>query len=77
MINERGGINGRKLNFITLDDAYSPPKTVEVTRRLVEQDEVLLDLQHAGDADQHRHPEVPEREEGAAPVPGDGCDQVE
>ena len=35
MINEQGGINGRKINFISLDDAYSPPKTVEMVRRLV------------------------------------------
>lgn len=42
MINDQGGINGRKINFITLDDAYSPPKTVEMVRRLVEQDEVLI-----------------------------------
>ena len=42
MINEQGGINGRKINFVTLDDSYSPPKTVEMARRLVEQDEVLL-----------------------------------
>jgi ABC-type branched-subunit amino acid transport system substrate-binding protein len=41
-INDEGGINGRKINFITLDDGYSPPKTVEMTRRLVEQDEVLF-----------------------------------
>jgi len=41
MINERGGINGRKINLISLDDGYSPPKTVEQTRRLVEQDHVL------------------------------------
>ncbi len=41
-INDEGGINGRKINFITLDDGYSPPKTVEMARRLVEQDEVLL-----------------------------------
>ena len=41
-LNEQGGINGRKINFITLDDGYSPPKTVEMVRRLVEQDEVLL-----------------------------------
>ena len=40
-INDEGGINGRKINFISYDDAYSPPKTVEQTRRLVEQDEVL------------------------------------
>src|SRR5579864_9452809 len=36
MINDTGGINGRKINFITYDDAYSPPKTVEQARRLVE-----------------------------------------
>lgn len=41
-INEEGGINGRKLNLISLDDGYSPPKTVEQTRRLVEQDEVAF-----------------------------------
>src|SRR6266446_1320312 len=39
MVNERGGINGRKVNLISLDDSYSPPKTVEQTRRLVESDE--------------------------------------
>ena len=44
MINEQGGVNGRKINLITLDDAYSPPKTVEQTRKLVEQDEVLVIL---------------------------------
>ena len=42
MLNEQGGVNGRKINFISLDDAYSPPKTVEMTRRLVEQDQVLF-----------------------------------
>ena len=42
MINEQGGINGRKIEFISLDDGYAPPKTVEMTRRLVEQDEVLF-----------------------------------
>jgi branched-chain amino acid transport system substrate-binding protein len=41
-INAEGGINGHKIKFITLDDAYSPPKTVEQTRKLVEQDEVQL-----------------------------------
>ena len=41
-INAEGGINGRKLKLISLDDGYSPPKTLEQTRRLVEQDEVLL-----------------------------------
>ena len=42
MINERGGVNGRKLNLISLDDGYSPPKTVEQTRRLVEQEQVAF-----------------------------------
>jgi len=42
MINDQGGINGRKINFISLDDGYSPPKTVELTRQLVERDNVLL-----------------------------------
>ena len=42
MINDQGGINGRKINFISRDDGYSPPKTVEQVRQLVEQDQVLL-----------------------------------
>jgi branched-chain amino acid transport system substrate-binding protein len=41
-LNEEGGINGRKINFISYDDGYSPPKTVEQARKLVESDEVLL-----------------------------------
>jgi branched-chain amino acid transport system substrate-binding protein len=42
MINEQGGISGRKINFISYDDGYSPPKTVEQTRKLVESDQVLF-----------------------------------
>ena len=42
MINENGGINGRKIKFISYDDAYSPPKAVEQVRKLVESDEVLV-----------------------------------
>jgi branched-chain amino acid transport system substrate-binding protein len=42
MLNDRGGINKRRINFITLDDSYSPPKAVEHARRLVEQDNVAL-----------------------------------
>jgi branched-chain amino acid transport system substrate-binding protein len=42
MINDQGGINGRKINLISLDDAYSPPKTVEQTRKLVEQEGVAF-----------------------------------
>jgi branched-chain amino acid transport system substrate-binding protein len=49
-INEEGGINGRKINFQSVDDGYSPPKTVEMVRRLVEQDEVLLVFQPLGTA---------------------------
>jgi len=41
-INDEGGINGRKINFISYDDGYSPPKTVEQARKLVEDDQVLL-----------------------------------
>src|SRR4026209_1701670 len=41
MSNEQGGVNGRKINIISLDDGFSPPKTVEQTRRLVEEDQVL------------------------------------
>jgi ABC-type branched-subunit amino acid transport system substrate-binding protein len=42
MINERGGINGRKIKYISIDDGYSPPKTVEQIRKLIEEDEVLF-----------------------------------
>jgi ABC-type branched-subunit amino acid transport system substrate-binding protein len=48
MVNSQGGINGRKITFLSMDDAYSPPKTVEQTRRLVEQDEILADIGSLG-----------------------------
>ncbi len=48
MINEQGGINGRKITLIQYDDAYSPPKAVEQVRKLVENDEVLLTFQVIG-----------------------------
>src|SRR6195952_5075581 len=48
MINEQGGVNGRKINLIQYDDAYSPPKAVEQVRKLVESDEVLLTFQIVG-----------------------------
>ena len=48
MINEQGGVNGRKLNLISLDDGYSPPKTVEQVRRLVEQEQVAFLFQMLG-----------------------------
>ena len=50
MVNEQGGVNGRKLNFISLDDAYSPPKTVEQIRRLIESDEVMFLVNPVGTA---------------------------
>lgn len=52
MLNEKGGINGRKINFQSLDDSYSAPKAVEATRRLVEQDEVLALFGSLGTAPQ-------------------------
>jgi ABC-type branched-subunit amino acid transport system substrate-binding protein len=48
MVNEQGGINGRRVNFITYDDGYSPPRTVEMARKLVEQDQVLFVFQTLG-----------------------------
>jgi branched-chain amino acid transport system substrate-binding protein len=48
MINQQGGVNGRKINLIQYDDAYSPPKAVEQVRKLVESDEVLLTFQIIG-----------------------------
>jgi ABC-type branched-subunit amino acid transport system substrate-binding protein len=48
MVNEQGGVNGRKINYIQYDDAYSPPKAVEQVRKLVESDEVLLTFQLIG-----------------------------
>jgi len=47
-INDEGGINGRKINLLSVDDGYSPPKTVEQTRKLVEQDEVAFIFQSLG-----------------------------
>ena len=47
-MNEAGGINGRKINFITLDDGYNPAKTVECIRQLVEQDKVLCTFNTLG-----------------------------
>ncbi len=47
-VNDRGGVNGRQIKFITLDDGYSPPKTVEVVRQLVEQDKVLCTFNTLG-----------------------------
>src|SRR3954471_18685851 len=48
MVNDQGGVGGRKVRFISLDDGYSPPKTVEQVRKLVEEDEVALCFQNLG-----------------------------
>jgi len=50
MINEQGGINGRKINLIALDDGYSPPKSIEVIRRLIEEEQVAILFQTIGTA---------------------------
>src|SRR5258706_12550557 len=50
MINEQGGVNGRKIMYVALDDAYSPPKTVEQTRKLIESEEVLFIVNPVGTA---------------------------
>jgi branched-chain amino acid transport system substrate-binding protein len=47
-VNEEGGVNGRKITYLTYDDGYSPPKTVEMVRRLVEQDQVAFVFQTLG-----------------------------
>src|ERR1700757_1135285 len=49
-INDEGGVNGRKINYIALDDAYSPPKTVEQIRKLIESEEVLFLVNTVGTA---------------------------
>jgi branched-chain amino acid transport system substrate-binding protein len=48
MVNEQGGVNGRRITWVSYDDGYSPPKTVEMVRKLVEQDEVLFVFQTLG-----------------------------
>ena len=75
-INAEGGINGRKINFISYDDAFSPPKAVEQARKLVESDEVLLIFQPLGTPVQFGHPEIHERQESAAAVRRDRRHQV-
>ena len=68
MINEQGGVNGRKINLISVDDAYSPPKTVEQVRRLVEQEQVAFLFQHPRHADKLGGPAILQRQQGAAGV---------
>jgi hypothetical protein len=76
MINDSGGVNGRKINFISYDDGYSPPKTVEQVRKLIESDEVFL-IFNAGHADPECGAEISEHQEGAAALPRHRRQQVE
>ena len=64
MINEQGGINGRKINLIALDDGYSPPKAIEVVRRLVEEDQVAILFQTIGTASNAAIRKIHQPEEG-------------
>jgi hypothetical protein len=75
MINEQGGVNGRKINFISYDDGYSPPKTVEQVRKLIESDEVFLVFNALGTPTQTAVQS--ERQEGPAAVSRHRRQQVE
>ena len=68
MINEQGGVNGRKINFISLDDAYSPPKTVEQVRRLVEDEKGGVPVPDARHPAELGDPAISQRQQGAAAV---------
>ena len=76
-INAEGGINGRKINFISYDDAYSPPKTVEQARKLVESDEVLLVFNPLGTPPNTAIQKYLNSQEGAATVRRHRRHQVE
>src|SRR5882757_3797787 len=69
MTNDKGGINGRKVKFFTMDDAYSAPKCVEATRRLVEQEEVLALFGSLGTAPQTAVHKMSQFERRAAASP--------
>ena len=66
MINEQGGVNGRKINLISLDDGYSPPKTVEQVRRLVEEEKVAFLFQTLGTPPNLGDPAISQRQQGPA-----------
>ena len=77
MINDQGGINGRKINFISYDDGYSPPKAVEQIRKLIESDEVLLVFNALGTPTQTAVQKYQQRQEGPAALPRHRRQQVE
>ncbi len=71
MVNDKGGINGRKINFITYDDGYAPPKTRGNGAQAGRGRQGAVRLPDPRHAFQHGHPQVPERQESAAAVRGD------
>ncbi len=71
--NAEGGINGRKINMITYDDGYEPTKTMAMTRKLVEEDNVLLALGDHRHEHERRDPALSEFKEGPAPFCLVGC----
>ena len=77
MINEQGGINGRKINFISYDDAYQPAEGRRAGAQAGRERRGAGGLQAARHAVQHRDPEIPERQEGAAAVRRHRRHQVE
>ena len=70
MINDNGGVNGRKINLISLDDGYNPPKTVEQTRRLVEQEGVAFIFGSLGDPTNLAIRQISQRQQDPAAVRG-------
>jgi branched-chain amino acid transport system substrate-binding protein len=76
MLNEQGGVNGRKINFISLDDGYSPPKTVEQTRKLIEQENVAFIYGSLGTPTNTAIQKYLNDRKSAAPVPRDRRYQV-
>ena len=77
MISEQGGINGRKITFISRDDSYSPPKTVELIRKLVEQGQSAGAVPNFRDSAQLRDPRVSERQQSTATICPHWCQQME
>ncbi len=76
LINDNGGVNGRKINLIALDDAYSPPKTVEQTRKLVGSDEVAFIFSPLGTASNLAVAKYLAAKKDSAGLHRDGCDTL-
>ena len=69
-VNDEGGVHGRKISYRFYDDAYNPAQTVQLTRKLVEQDRVFAVFNTRRHGEQPRDPRLPERAEGAAALRG-------